>query len=46
MFTVALQDDSRAVAMSLFPDLSPQLKRKKDHGKYTPQWIFDVKNKH
>jgi len=27
------KDDSRAVAMSLFPDLSPQLKRKKDHGR-------------
>lgn len=27
------KDDSRNVAMALFPDLRPQLKRKKDHGR-------------
>ncbi|XP_024361951.1 Holliday junction resolvase MOC1, chloroplastic isoform X2 [Physcomitrium patens] len=27
------KDDSRATAMALFPDLGPQLKRKKDHGR-------------
>jgi hypothetical protein len=27
-----MQDDSRNLAMALFPDLEPQLKRKKDHG--------------
>lgn len=28
-----MQDDSRALASMLFPELSPLLKRKKDHGK-------------
>ena len=27
-----MQDDSRTVAMALFPELEPLLKRKKDHG--------------
>jgi len=27
------KDDSRILAMALFPDLGPQLKRKKDHGR-------------
>lgn len=27
------KDDSRTLAMALFPDLGPQLKRKKDHGR-------------
>lgn len=30
-----LQDDSRRVASTLFPSLSSQLKRKKDHGTYS-----------
>lgn len=31
-----MQDDSRTLAMALFPDLGPQLKRKKDHGMDIP----------
>ncbi len=30
---LVMQDDSRALASMLFPELSPLLKRKKDHGK-------------